>query len=260
LILSVYFLIAFISYLFTWKEDQSYVSAANGGWHTLFKTREELALAGVEDPVIQNWMGKFGALLAHQFIYKWFGIASFLFVGILFIVGYRLLLKVKILSMWKVLGYALFSLVFLSITLGFIHGFVNDYPHFLEGEFGFWSNRLLEAQIGTAGVAGLLVFTILTVFIILYNPDFKFSTHRSGHGTSNPADEPTEGTKALRNEERYTRESEYRVDPVEFSLNRAREAEQLNEKLQQNVSTSKSQPADENPVPDFTVEEPPKKP
>ena len=70
LILSVYFLIAFISYLFTWKEDQSYVSAANGGWHTLFKTREELALAGVENPVVQNWMGKFGALLAHQFIYK----------------------------------------------------------------------------------------------------------------------------------------------------------------------------------------------
>src|SRR5690606_31020243 len=84
LILSVYFLIAFISYLFTWKEDQSYVSAANGGWHTLFQTREELALAGVDSPVVQNWMGKVGALLAHQFIYKWFGIASFLFVGILF--------------------------------------------------------------------------------------------------------------------------------------------------------------------------------
>src|SRR5690606_37437852 len=39
LILSVYCLVAFISYLFTWKEDQSYVSAANGGWNTLFKTR-----------------------------------------------------------------------------------------------------------------------------------------------------------------------------------------------------------------------------
>src|SRR5690606_33339386 len=111
-ILSVYGLIAFISYLFTWKEDHSYVSAANGGWHTLFKTREELALAGVEDPVVQNWMGKFGALLAHQFIYKWFGIASFLFVGILFVIGYRLLFKVKIIAIGKALGYAFFSLVF----------------------------------------------------------------------------------------------------------------------------------------------------
>lgn len=31
LLLSVYFLLAFTSYLFTWQEDQSYVSASNGG-------------------------------------------------------------------------------------------------------------------------------------------------------------------------------------------------------------------------------------
>ncbi|MEC3881087.1 FtsK/SpoIIIE family DNA translocase [Parapedobacter sp. 10938] len=258
LILSVYCLIAFISYLFTWKEDQSYVSAANGGWDTLFKTREELALAGIENPVVQNWMGKVGALLAHQFIYKWFGVASFLFVGILFIIGYRLLFKVKIISTWKVLGYALFSLVFLSVTLGFIHGFVSDYPHFLEGAFGFWSNRLLEAQIGTAGVAGLLIFTIFTVLIILFNFDFKWTPRRSD--TSTLTADPTADANTLRNEERYARESEYRVDPVEFSLNRAKEAEQEDEKLQQNVNAPKPQPVEDDTTPDFTVEETTEKP
>ncbi|MFB2119459.1 DNA translocase FtsK 4TM domain-containing protein [Parapedobacter sp. 2B3] len=259
LILSVYFLIAFISYLFTWKEDQSYVSAANGGWNTLFETREELELAGIESPVVQNWMGKVGALLAHQFIYKWFGVASFLFVGILFIIGYRWLFKVKIISIWKVLGYAFFSLIFLSVTLGFIHGFTNNYPHFLEGEFGFWSNRLLEAQIGTAGVAGLLIFTIFTVLIILYNLDFKFSLRRNCSDSLEATDPFDDGANAARNEERYTRESEYRVDPVEFSLNRAKEAEQRNEKLHQNVSASKPLLTDEDPVPDFTIAEPPEK-
>lgn len=258
LILSVYFLIAFISYLFTWKEDQSYVSVANGGWHTLFKTREELDLAGIEAPVVQNWMGKVGALLAHQFIYKWFGIASFLFVGILFTIGYRLLFKVKIISTWKVLGYALFSLIFISVTVGFIHGFVSDYPHFLEGEFGFWSNRLLEAQIGTAGVAGLLIFTIFTTLIVLFNFDFKLSPRRS-RATSDPAGDATAGNSVVRNEERYVQESEYRVDPVEFSLNRAKEAEQQNEKLQQNVNTPKSTSVEDDVTPDFTVEEPPEK-
>ncbi|WP_262247538.1 FtsK/SpoIIIE family DNA translocase [Parapedobacter soli] len=254
LILSVYFLIAFISYLFTWKEDQSYVSAANGGWHTLFQTREELALAGVDSPVVQNWMGKVGALLAHQFIYKWFGIASFLFVGILFIIGYRLLFKVKIISIWKVLGYALFLLVFVSVALGFIHGFVSDYPHFLEGEFGYWSNRLLEAQIGTVGVAGLLIFTIFTTLILLYNLDFKLKPRRNGIGIPDQTDDSTLEANVMRNEERYTQESEYRVDPVEFSLNRAREEESRNEKLQQNMSTSKSAKVDESAAPDFTVE------
>ena len=265
LILSVYFLIAFISYLFTWKEDQSYVSAANGGWHTLFDTREELALAGIDNPVVQNWMGKVGALLAHQFIYKWFGVASFLFIGILFTIGYRLLFKVKIMSTWKILGYALFLLVFLSITLGFIHGFVSDYPHFLEGEFGFWSNKLLEAQIGTAGVAGLLIFTILTVLIIFYNLDFKFSSRRSRSSAPKPADGVATEGNVPRNEERYTQEAEYRVDPVEFSLNRTKEAEQHPDKLQQNVNTLKSRipveekVEEERPTPDFTVEEPPEK-
>ncbi|HVV53944.1 MAG TPA: hypothetical protein VHC47_01390, partial [Mucilaginibacter sp.] len=69
LILSVFFLIAFTSYLFTWQQDQSYVSAANGGWHNLFKTQQELMDAGIKNPVVENWLGKFGALLANQFIF-----------------------------------------------------------------------------------------------------------------------------------------------------------------------------------------------
>ena len=253
LILSVYFLIAFFSYLFTWQEDQSYVSAANGGWNTLFKSREELALAGIEHPMVQNWMGKFGALLAHQFIYKWFGVASFLFVGILFVVGYRLLFKIKIISIWKVMGYSLFSLVFISLTLGFIHGFINNYPHFLEGEFGFWSNRLLQAQIGVPGVAGLLIFTVFTILIVVYNLDFKVGTRRSkSHDGSLAAD--IASANSPRDEEHYMRESEYRVDPVEFNLNRMKEAEQHAEKLPQNVHVSKPQAVADNMGPDFTVE------
>src|SRR5690554_3009646 len=175
LLLSIYFLIAFTSYLFTWQEDQSYISAANGGWNTLFKSREELELLGVEHQPVQNWMGKFGALLAHQFIYKWFGVASFFFVGMLFVIGYRLLFKVRLISIWKTLSYSLFALVFVSVTLGFIHGFTHSYPHFLEGEFGFWTNRLLEAQIGVPGVAGVLAFSLLAALIIVYNMDFRLT-------------------------------------------------------------------------------------
>jgi len=173
-ILSLYFLIAFTSYLFTWQDDQSYVIDANGGWGNLFKTSEELKNAGVTTPVVQNWLGKFGALLSHQFIYEWFGIASFLFVLAFFIIGYRLLFKVKILSISKTLGYSFFFLLFISLTLGFAHSFWSESPHYLEGEFGFWTNKLLAAQIGAAGVAGLIAFAGLTILIIAYNIDFKF--------------------------------------------------------------------------------------
>ena len=173
-ILSLYFLIAFTSYLFTWQDDQSYVIDANGGWSNLFKTTEELKAAGVAIPVVQNWLGKFGALLSHQFIYEWFGIASFLFVLAFFIIGYRLLFKVKILSISRTLGYSFFFLLFISLTLGFAHSFWSESPHYLEGEFGYWSNKLLGAQIGAAGVAGLIAFAGLTILIIAYNIDFKF--------------------------------------------------------------------------------------
>ncbi|WP_343524217.1 DNA translocase FtsK [Pedobacter sp.] len=178
-ILSLYFLIAFTSYLFTWQDDQSYVIDANGGWGNLFKTSEELKTAGVTTPVVQNWLGKFGALLSHQFIYEWFGIASFLFVLAFFIIGYRLLFKVKILSISKTLGYSFFFLLFISLTLGFAHSFWSESPHYLEGEFGYWSNKLLSAQIGAAGVAGLIAFAGLTILIIAYNIDFKFPERKA---------------------------------------------------------------------------------
>ena len=173
LLLSIYFLVAFTSYLFTWQEDQSYVSAANGGWHNLFKTTQELMDNGVKNPMVENWLGKFGALLSNQFIFEWFGIASFLFVFVLFVIGYRLLFQTRLLSMSKTLAYSLFGLIFLSVALGFFHAFIADTPNYLEGGFGYWSNRLLDAQIGQTGTGGILVFTALSVLVIAYNIDFK---------------------------------------------------------------------------------------
>ncbi len=173
LLLALYFLVAFSSYLFTWEEDQSYVIDANGGWSNLFKTKEELLSNGVLNPDIQNWAGKLGALLAHQFIYKWFGLASFVFVFIFTVLGYRLLFKVRLFSVVKTLGYSFFVLIFASLLIAYSHSFISEYPHFFEGEFGFYLNQLLTAQIGSAGVAGILAFAALTVLIIAYNIDFK---------------------------------------------------------------------------------------
>lgn len=174
LILSLYFLAAFTSYLFTWQEDQSYILASNGGWSNLLKTHKELIAIGVKQPIVQNWLGKLGALLAHQFIYEWFGVASFIFIAIFFIVGYRLLFQVKIWSIKKSLSYCFFLLIFSSTLLGYVHGFISDYPHYLEGAFGFWTNRILASQIGNTGTAGLLIFSGLSALIIAYNLDFHF--------------------------------------------------------------------------------------
>ncbi len=207
IIISIYFLVAFTSYLFTWQDDQSYVIDANGGWSNLFKTVEELQNNGIVAPIVENWLGKIGALLSHQFIYEWFGIASFLFVLIFFVIGYRLLFKVKIFAIEKTLGYSFFFLIFISLSLAFGHSFFSKTPHFIEGEFGYWSNKLLIAQIGSAGVAGLIVFLGLTILIVAYNIDFKIPKLKK-------EEEFVPNTPPI-----VIAEDEIVSEPVEFSVN-----------------------------------------
>ncbi len=173
LLLSVYFLVAFTSYLFTWQEDQSYVSPTNGGWHNLFRTTQELMENHVKSPVVENWAGKLGALVSNQFIFEWFGLASFVFVFIFFIAGYRMVFKVRLVPLSKTLAYGFFALIFTSVTIGFFHAFLIDTPNYMEGGFGYWTNRLLDAQIGQTGTGGILIFLALTILIIAYNIDFK---------------------------------------------------------------------------------------
>ena len=179
LLLAGLFSVAFVSYLFTWQSDQSYIAQSNGGWSTLMQTTEEIHDETIETPIVQNKLGKFGALLANQFIYEWFGVASFLFILVLFVIGYKFLYKRSILPVWKTVIYSLVAIILLSITLGFAQDFIYNTPHILEGKFGFWTNQILKNQIGTVGTGGLLVFIFLTALVLLYNYDLRFSFQSS---------------------------------------------------------------------------------
>lgn len=179
LLLAGLFTVAFVSYLFTWQSDQSYIAQSNGGWSTLLQTSEEIHDENIDTPIVQNKLGKFGALLANQFIYEWFGVASFLFILMLFVIGYKFLYKRSLLPVWKTILYSSISIIILSITLGFAQDFISNTPHILEGKFGFWTNQILKNQIGTVGTGGLLVFVFLTALVLLYNYDLRFSFQSS---------------------------------------------------------------------------------
>lgn len=197
LINSFLFTVAFVSYLFTWKEDQSYIASTNGGWSTLFTTSRELAENLDDIPIVENKLGKFGALLANQFIFEWFGVASFLFILLLFVIGYKLLYKKSILPVWKTILYTAIGIIFLSVTFGFIQDYIANTPRILEGKFGYWTNQLLNAQIGKYGVAGLLVFAYLALLVIVYNLDLKInlfnssSTNHDNDDTREPLEKPS---------------------------------------------------------------------
>lgn len=193
--------VSFVSYLFTWKQDQSYIAQTNGGWSTLFQTADEIADDAVELPVVENKLGKLGALLANQFIYEWFGVASFLFALIFFVIGYKFLYKKSLLPVWKTILYASVSIIFLSVTLGFLQDFLTDSPHILEGKFGFWTNQLLKAQIGSTGVAALLVLAYLTALILVYNLDLKWTwTSRKKESEEEELDEEEDNFDTFQNQ------------------------------------------------------------
>ncbi len=165
ILISVFLLIAFISYFVTWKNDQSLVS---GSWFDLMR---------YSDKKVDNWLGKLGAIASHQFIHTWFGIASFVFVLISFLTGFRILFKVDLMPMRKVILYSVFSLLFFPPALAFC---VNQHPDllFLGGGIGYLENMWLTLSLGTAGTGFFLAFTGLSFAVALFNFAFKLPNRK----------------------------------------------------------------------------------
>jgi S-DNA-T family DNA segregation ATPase FtsK/SpoIIIE len=149
---SIAFLVSFISFFLHGQVDQSAVDALTD--------RSENA---------QNWLGKFGAYIADLFIYRGFGIASFLFVKLLFLSGAFLILDLPIRKLKNTWFWDLFALIILSILFGF---FADNLPE-LGGTVGFEMNLFLQDYIGKTGTVLVLVFSIIVylIFKIKVSPD-----------------------------------------------------------------------------------------
>jgi S-DNA-T family DNA segregation ATPase FtsK/SpoIIIE len=151
-LLSIAFLVSFISFFVTGKADQSAVDA----------------LTNRNEPV-NNWLGKFGAYLADLFIYRGFGIASFLFVKLLFLSGAFLILELPIRKLKNTWFWDLFAIVILSITFGF---FATSLPE-LGGTVGYEMNLFMQDYVGKTGTFLLIVLAIIVyiLFKIKISPE-----------------------------------------------------------------------------------------
>lgn len=155
--LGIFLFIAFVSYLFTWKEDQDKVF--RGGTEFLFG----------DDIKVANLLGRLGAWSAHFFIYKGFGLAAFLLCSLFFVLGLNLVMKQKIFSVSRNLRYVLAGLLFFSVSFAFILP-TNDFP--FGGAAGNLVSNWLENFLGWTGTAVLLSVTGLAYFIWRFNPVF----------------------------------------------------------------------------------------
>ncbi len=159
LVFSLYLLIAQVSYLFTWQNDQDKVL---GSWTSLL-TDKQLQ--------VENWLGKMGAIVSHQFIYNWFGVSSFLFCLVFFLIGTRILFKKRILPLRKTMRVSFFAMIWLSVAFSF----VVTSPNFLYlgGSFGYFANLWLGGILGSIGAAIFILAAAVAFLIVNYNFTFQ---------------------------------------------------------------------------------------
>ncbi|WP_053991262.1 DNA translocase FtsK [Mangrovimonas sp. TPBH4] len=148
MILGVLLFIAFLSFFFTGKADQSTLGAL-----------------GTRDIEAQNWLNKLGAWVSDLFILKGFGVASFIFAGLSFLSGIYIALdinKAKLRSHWI---WGTLIVLWCSILFGF---FTHKYDA-LGGTVGFEMNSFFQDYIGKIGTALLLLFGLITYLALRFN-------------------------------------------------------------------------------------------
>lgn len=151
-IVALALLLSFISFFITGHNDQSQVLE-------VFDRERQ----------VDNWLGKIGAYLSDLFIYKGFGVASFIFVRILFLAGVYLILDLSLSKLKKTLFWDLYLIIIISIGFGFLWSYLPE----LGGTIGFEMNLFIQDYIGKIGTALLLVFGIVLflIFKIKISPD-----------------------------------------------------------------------------------------
>jgi len=155
LLFAIFLLIAFVSYLFTWKTDDNIF--ANSIWKVLSDNSLQS----------ENWMGKIGAVFSFLFIKNWFGIGSVLFVFWLIVLGSKMLFNLQIFPLAKSTLYTLFGLFWISVSFAFV--LPNEKHLILSGAFGYQINVWLNSVIGKIGTGILLFFLMVSFLIIEYN-------------------------------------------------------------------------------------------
>jgi DNA segregation ATPase FtsK/SpoIIIE, S-DNA-T family len=158
LVSALFLFTAFVSYLFTGKADQSVMEAVDQ--LGIMQSAEEA----------ENWLGLYGALFSHYFIFKWFGLSAFFIPPILFLGGYRILFKKELLRLSSSFVFAAFFMVWISLLLGSVVLSSEDITEwgFLSGGMGYHLAVVVHSMLGW-GLYMFLIFTFLVFVIFFFN-------------------------------------------------------------------------------------------
>ncbi len=157
LLLFTFFLFfSFISFFYTHEADDS-----------IFKTN--IIQTFKVDDTPSNSLGITGLYFSFLFIKELFGVASFGFLFLLFLLSIYLIIKRSLLSPFKSTSITLISILWLSLLLGAIFGNTQDYS-WMGGDIGNQlSGLLIEDTVGLIGFVFIMFFVAFTVFVAFGN-------------------------------------------------------------------------------------------
>ncbi len=238
LFFSIFLCFSVVSYLFTGKADQSVVESLSFG---------KLITSGLE---VQNWLGLTGAGLAHIFVYKLFGVSSLLLCLYFFIIGYKIVFNIRLLPLQKTLGFVMFSMVWISILLGYFEIKTGNEEAstlgFLCGGVGYQLAYLLHSFAGW-GTPLFLVLS-LSIFVVYFFKKGSLGNLKGWFITTNPIPSNNEETTSQSEKSAPQQEQDSYKKPAPTltlqipSLGRSKDNEAQEEQLAEGEEKESSSP------------------
>ena len=148
ILMGLLFIVAFSSYFFTWKVDQSNLS--------------QLAERTVES---SNLLSKLGAEISHLFIFEGVGISAFILAYLILTSGLFLFFNVQkktIIDRWS------WGIYYLLLSAIIAARFDQIFP-FLGGKIGYELSRFLTDYIGIIGLWAVISFMTLIAMVLHLN-------------------------------------------------------------------------------------------
>ena len=160
LFFSLFLFVAFISFFFSWQEDQSILN--------------EFSNTAVQG---KNLLGKVGANLSNFFIYKGLGLGAFVIPYLLFLSGLYWLFRTKLSKIIISYNWGILSMIWISVSLGFI----DESATLLSGVIGYEINEYIQLFIGRTGLGISLIFLLIAYITIRFKitPELIIKKFRS---------------------------------------------------------------------------------
>ncbi|MEJ1240344.1 DNA translocase FtsK 4TM domain-containing protein [Chryseolinea sp. T2] len=195
MLLSLFLMLSFLSFLFTGQADQSVIEARD---ISMIDSGREA----------QNWLGYYGALTSHYFIFRWFGIAAFFIPPLLFLVGYKIVFNRELIRIFSFTILTIFSGLWLSLLLGYmtmINDGISEWS-FLGGGLGYQLSVVSDGMFGW-GTFLILIMSLFIFIIFFFNVTsiplmIKDPKPMGNDAILDPVDEDEEGLLATYNDEK----------------------------------------------------------